>query len=208
MPELRFCGQGRALDLFLSAQRFARTASPATLLTCAFTGEALHRRTPSRSRPEILDARMTLEAGISTCRTSPVRAARTGSIGTGRDSGTCVPLRLPGGDASCHLGLTLLEAESAALTSRRTRRRALKPSDCYYLAALIPVRYHGCMAMTLRLPDDLDAKLTERARREGRSKQELAIEAIRDAQNRAELKVDDVLAELMDSDAEILDYLK
>ena len=74
--------------------------------------------------------------------------------------------------------------------------------------ALIPAWYHVCMAMTLRLPDDLDAKLTERARREGRSKQELAIEAIRDAQNRAELKVDDVLAELMDSDAEILDYLK
>lgn len=37
------------------------------------------------------------------------------------------------------------------------------------------------MAMTLRLPDDLD---------------------------RAELKVDDVLAELLDSDGEILDYLK
>ncbi len=36
----------------------------------------------------------------------------------------------------------------------------------------------------------------------------LAIEAIRDAQNRAELNVDDVLAELMDSDAEILGYLK
>ncbi|WP_444465658.1 ribbon-helix-helix protein, CopG family [Streptomyces griseoloalbus] len=52
------------------------------------------------------------------------------------------------------------------------------------------------------------AKLTERARREGRSKQELAIEAIRDAQDRAELKVDDVLAELMDSDAEILGHLK
>ncbi|KJK39617.1 hypothetical protein UK15_11345 [Streptomyces variegatus] len=64
------------------------------------------------------------------------------------------------------------------------------------------------MAMTLRLPDDLDAKLTERARRERRSKQELAIEAIRDAQNRAELAVDDVLADLMNSDAEILDYLK
>ncbi|MEU7315888.1 hypothetical protein [Streptomyces sp. NPDC007083] len=43
---------------------------------------------------------------------------------------------------------------------------------------------------------------------EGRSKQELAVEAIRDAQDRAELKVDDVLAELMDSDAEIPDYLK
>ncbi len=78
----------------------------------------------------------------------------------------------------------------------------------YHLAVKIPVRYHRCMAMTLRLPEDLDAKLTERARRERRSKQELAIEAIRDAQNRAELKVGDVLTELMDSDAEILDYLK
>ncbi|AXL91456.1 hypothetical protein C4J65_26510 [Streptomyces sp. CB09001] len=64
------------------------------------------------------------------------------------------------------------------------------------------------MAMTLRLPDDLDAKPTERARQEGRTKQELAIEAIRDAQDRAELKVDDVLVELMDGDAEILGYLK
>lgn len=64
------------------------------------------------------------------------------------------------------------------------------------------------MAMTLRLPEDFDAKLTERTRRARRSKQELAIEAIRDAQNRAELKVDDVLAGLMDSDAEILAYLK
>ena len=73
---------------------------------------------------------------------------------------------------------------------------------------VIPARYHSLVAMTLRLPDDLDAKLTERARREGRSKQELAIEAIREAQYRAELKVDDVLAELLDSDAEILDYLK
>ncbi len=73
---------------------------------------------------------------------------------------------------------------------------------------MIPARYHSLVAMTLRLPDDLDAKLTERARREGRSKQELAIEAIREAQYRAELKVDDVLAELLDSDAEILDYLK
>jgi len=31
------------------------------------------------------------------------------------------------------------------------------------------------MATTLRLPDDLDAKLTERVSWEGRSKQELAI---------------------------------
>ncbi|MGQ4487868.1 hypothetical protein ACN6LM_005080 [Streptomyces sp. SAS_281] len=61
---------------------------------------------------------------------------------------------------------------------------------------------------TLRLPDGLGAKLTGRARREGRSKQELAIEAIRDTQDRAEPEVDDVLAELMDSHAEILDHLK
>jgi predicted transcriptional regulator len=35
------------------------------------------------------------------------------------------------------------------------------------------------MAMTLRLDDELDAALTERARREGRSKQEVVREAIR-----------------------------
>ncbi|WP_031512904.1 hypothetical protein [Streptomyces sp. NRRL F-5123] len=64
------------------------------------------------------------------------------------------------------------------------------------------------MATTLRLPADPDAKLTERARREGRSKQEPAVEAVREAQNRAEPKADDVLAELLDSDAEILHYLK
>ena len=35
------------------------------------------------------------------------------------------------------------------------------------------------MAMTLRLDPDLDSALAERARREGRSKQEVAREAIR-----------------------------
>jgi predicted transcriptional regulator len=35
------------------------------------------------------------------------------------------------------------------------------------------------MAMTLRLDDELDAALTERARREGRSKQEVARDAVR-----------------------------
>ncbi|WP_306322978.1 MULTISPECIES: hypothetical protein [unclassified Streptomyces] len=64
------------------------------------------------------------------------------------------------------------------------------------------------MAMTLRLPADIDARLTERAEREKRSKQELAIEAIAEANARAELKAEDVLAELMESDREILDHLK
>lgn len=99
------------------------------------------------------------------------------------------------------LGLRGSDAHGC-LVPRSAERSVARP--CH----LIPAWYHHCMAMTLRLPEDLDAKLTERARREGRSKQELAIEAIRNAQDRAELKVDDVLAELMDSDAEILDYLK
>ncbi|MEU7373805.1 ribbon-helix-helix protein, CopG family [Streptomyces albidoflavus] len=64
------------------------------------------------------------------------------------------------------------------------------------------------MAMTLRLPDDLDAKLAERAERTGRSKQALAIEAIRDAEAPAELNVHDILAELTETDSEILDHLK
>nr|WP_150135280.1 hypothetical protein [Streptomyces hyaluromycini] len=45
-------------------------------------------------------------------------------------------------------------------------------------ATLIPTSYRSCMAMTLRLSDDLDTKLTERARREGRSRQGLVVEAI------------------------------
>ncbi|MFZ4138656.1 hypothetical protein, partial [Streptomyces koyangensis] len=48
----------------------------------------------------------------------------------------------------------------------------------------------------------------ERARRTGRSKQDLAIEAIREAEARAELNVHDVLAELTYTDSEILDHLK
>ncbi|MFE2766039.1 hypothetical protein ACFXGD_07310 [Streptomyces albidoflavus] len=63
------------------------------------------------------------------------------------------------------------------------------------------------MAMTLHLPDDLDAKLAE-GKRTGRSKQALAIEAIREAEARAELNVHDILTELMDTDSEILDHLK
>ncbi|MFI7386586.1 hypothetical protein [Streptomyces sp. NPDC049813] len=64
------------------------------------------------------------------------------------------------------------------------------------------------MAMTLRLPDDLDAALGRRAAATGRSKQALAIEAIREAEERADLSVHSVLAELTETDAEILDYLK
>ncbi|MGV9656129.1 ribbon-helix-helix protein, CopG family [Streptomyces koyangensis] len=43
--------------------------------------------------------------------------------------------------------------------------------------------------MTLRLPADLDAKLAERARRTGRSKQDLTIEAIREAEDHCDVPV-------------------
>jgi len=62
--------------------------------------------------------------------------------------------------------------------------------------------------MTLRLPEAVDKRLTERAAREHRSKQELAIEAINEANARAEMNVHDLLDDLMESDKEILDYLK
>ncbi|MDI3418069.1 hypothetical protein [Streptomyces luteolus] len=64
------------------------------------------------------------------------------------------------------------------------------------------------MAMTLRLPEDVDRRLTERAEREHRSKQELAIEAIKEANARAELDIHGALDELMGTQAETLDRLK
>ncbi|MCX5397370.1 hypothetical protein [Streptomyces sp. NBC_00102] len=61
------------------------------------------------------------------------------------------------------------------------------------------------MAEKLRHPS---TPHSSRARREGRSEQELVVEAVRDAQNRAGRRVDDVMAELMESDAEILHHLR
>lgn len=63
------------------------------------------------------------------------------------------------------------------------------------------------MAMTLRLPEADDKILTERAKREHKSKQELAIEAIRRDNQRAALNIHDVLDDLMEEQAEILDRL-
>lgn len=60
------------------------------------------------------------------------------------------------------------------------------------------------MAMTLRLPEEDDRILTERAKREGKSKQELAIAAIRRDNERAERNFTTMLAEIMEEDAEIL----
>lgn len=61
--------------------------------------------------------------------------------------------------------------------------------------------------MTLRLPDAVDKELTERAKREHRSKQELAIEAIRRDNERAKLSIHDVLDELVPEHKDILDRL-
>lgn len=60
------------------------------------------------------------------------------------------------------------------------------------------------MAMTLRLPEEDDRILTERAKREGKSKQELAIAAIRRDNEQVERNFSVMLAEIMEEDAEIL----
>lgn len=58
--------------------------------------------------------------------------------------------------------------------------------------------------MTLRLPEEDDRILTERAKREGKSKQELAVAAIRRDNEQAERNFSSMLAEIMEEDAEIL----
>ncbi|CAM3453472.1 CopG domain protein DNA-binding domain protein [Stackebrandtia soli] len=61
--------------------------------------------------------------------------------------------------------------------------------------------------MTLRLPEDDDRMLTERAAAERRSKQEIAVEAIhRHLAGRDEF-VDVSIDEIMAEDAELLDRL-
>ncbi|MFE7801244.1 ribbon-helix-helix protein, CopG family [Nocardia sp. NPDC057440] len=63
------------------------------------------------------------------------------------------------------------------------------------------------MAMTLRLNDDDDRALTEQAQREGRSKQEIAQEAIHLHLTRRAEAFDRLLAETMTEHAELLERL-
>ncbi|TDT95470.1 ribbon-helix-helix CopG family protein [Streptomyces sp. 846.5] len=63
------------------------------------------------------------------------------------------------------------------------------------------------MAMTLRLPEDDDRLLTERAKAEGRSKQELATEAIHVFVTRRTELFEDILDQVMTEDAELLERL-
>lgn len=63
------------------------------------------------------------------------------------------------------------------------------------------------MAMTLRLPEEDDRILTERAKREGKSKQELAIAAIRRDNQRTQQNFEEALEYVLERDAEILDAL-
>ncbi|MFC1415131.1 hypothetical protein [Streptacidiphilus cavernicola] len=63
------------------------------------------------------------------------------------------------------------------------------------------------MAMTLRLPELDDQLLTERAKAEGRSKQELATEAIHIYVTRRTELFSDILDQVMTEDAELLDRL-
>lgn len=62
--------------------------------------------------------------------------------------------------------------------------------------------------MTLRLPEDVDRVLTERAKREGKSKQELAVAAIRRDNERSDRNFAAALAHVMKRDADIIEALK
>ncbi|MCD0446894.1 hypothetical protein LO763_25060 [Glycomyces sp. A-F 0318] len=63
------------------------------------------------------------------------------------------------------------------------------------------------MAMTLRLSEDDDRLLTERAAKEHRSKHDLAVEAIHTFLTERERRFDDLLANALEEDRELLDRL-
>lgn len=63
------------------------------------------------------------------------------------------------------------------------------------------------MAMTLRLPPELDAALRETAEREGRSLHETVIIALSEYTTRRERMVSSMIASIMEDDAEALDRL-
>lgn len=62
--------------------------------------------------------------------------------------------------------------------------------------------------MNLRLPEEADAKLAARAAREHRSKHDLILDAINEANDRAEMTIDSVLDELFITQAKTIERLK
>lgn len=63
------------------------------------------------------------------------------------------------------------------------------------------------MAMTLRLSEEDDRLLTERAAKEHRSKHEIAVEAIHSFLTEQQRRFDDLLARSLEEDSELLDRL-
>jgi predicted transcriptional regulator len=63
------------------------------------------------------------------------------------------------------------------------------------------------MAMTLRLPAELDAKLRETAEREGRSLHETVLVAIDEYVTKRDRKRDALIARIMEEDKDVLDRL-
>ncbi|WP_211234689.1 ribbon-helix-helix protein, CopG family [Glycomyces arizonensis] len=61
--------------------------------------------------------------------------------------------------------------------------------------------------MTLRLSEEDDRMLTERAAKEHRSKHELAVEAIHGFLTERQRRFDDLLARSLEEDSELLDRL-
>ena len=74
-------------------------------------------------------------------------------------------------------------------------------------AAVVPSRYHLCMAMNLRLDDtEMDA-LRRRAEQEGRSMQEVAKSAINDYVSGRPERLRAAIDRVRTEDAELLDRL-
>jgi predicted transcriptional regulator len=63
------------------------------------------------------------------------------------------------------------------------------------------------MAMTLRLSEEDDRLLTERAAKEHRSKHDLVIEAVHGFLTERQRRFDELLARTLDEDRELLDRL-
>lgn len=60
------------------------------------------------------------------------------------------------------------------------------------------------MAMTLRLSDEQTQALRETAEREGASMQAVAVQAIEDYTSRRRIRRDELLAQIVDEDADVL----
>ena len=75
------------------------------------------------------------------------------------------------------------------------------------MSLVVPVRYHGLMAMNLRLTDAQTEALRRKADQEGRSMQEVARAAIAEYASDRPQRLRAAIARLRTEDAELLERL-